>query len=85
METSYKTSTMGLFDYLNNTDDLMPKLVHLRENSKKLHSIVKKANKFSQKFCLNPVDKNALKTIKFFKKMKKIAKQEISWQICNKM
>ena len=47
----------------------MLKLVHLHESSKKLHSIVKEANKFSRELCLNPVDNNALKPIEFSKKL----------------
>ena len=54
----------------------MLKLVHLHENSKKLHSIVKEANKFPRELCLNPVDNNALKPIKFSKRLEKIAKHE---------
>ena len=49
LETFYKSSTIELFHYLSNTEDWMLKLVHLHENSKKLHSIVKEANKFSRK------------------------------------
>ena len=87
LETFYKSSTIGLFHYLSNTEDRMLKLVHLYESSKKLHSIVKEANKFSRKLYLNLVDyNNALKPIEFSKRLKKIAKHEsmkrleISWQ-----
>ena len=85
-ETFYKSSTIGLFHYLSNTEDWMLKLVHLHENSRKLHSIVKEANNFSRELCLNPVDNNALKPIEFSKRLEKIAKHEsmkrleISWQ-----
>ena len=86
LETLYKSSTIRLFHYLSNTEDWMLKLVHLHKISKKLHSIVKEANKFSRELCLNPVDNNALKPIEFSKRLEKIAKHEsmkrleISWQ-----
>ena len=60
----------------------MLKLVHLHKNSKKLHSIVKEANKFSRELCLNPVYKNALKPIEFSKGLKNIAKHES--MVCKK-
>ena len=34
LETFYKSSTIGLFHYLSNTEDWVVKLVHLYENSK---------------------------------------------------
>ena len=76
LENFYKSPTIGLFHYLSNTEDWMLKLVHLYENSKKLHAIVKEANKFSRELCLNPVDNNALKPIEFSKRLEKIAKHE---------
>ena len=52
LETFYKSSSIELFYYLSNTENWMLKLVHLHENSKKLHSIVKEVNKFFQELCL---------------------------------
>ena len=74
LENFYKSSTIGLFHYLSNTEDWVLKLVHLRESSKKLHSIVKETNKFPRELCLNPVDNNALKPIEFSKRLKKNCK-----------
>ena len=69
LETFYKSSTIGFYHYLSNTEDWMFKLVHSHESSKKLHSIVKEANKFSRELCLKPVDNNALKPIEFSKRL----------------
>ena len=41
LELSYKTSTVGLSQYLRNSQDWMIKLVTSHENTKKLHSIIK--------------------------------------------
>ena len=96
LETLYKSSTIGLFHHLSNTEDWMLKLVHLRESSRKLHSTVKEANKFPWELCLNPLDNNALKPTEFSKSLKKItwkyekarnklAKKTSAWKVCNKM
>ena len=48
LELSYKTSTIGLLQYLDLTNDWMLQLVRVHENSKWSHSIVKESRKFSQ-------------------------------------
>ena len=48
LELSYKTSTIGLLQYLDVTNDWMLQLVRVHENSKRSHSIVKESRKFSQ-------------------------------------
>ena len=40
LELSYKTSTIGLYRYLENTQDWMVKLVNLHEQDKMLHSVI---------------------------------------------
>ena len=47
LELSYKTSTIGLLQYLDLTNDWMLQLVRVHENSKRSHSIVKESRKFS--------------------------------------
>ena len=51
LELSYKTSTIGLLQYLDLTNDWMLQLVRVHENSKRSHSVVKESNKFSQELC----------------------------------
>ena len=41
LEVSYKTTTIGLAEYLGNSDDWTLQLVNLHENTKKLHSVFK--------------------------------------------
>ena len=48
LELMYKTSTIGLYQYLSNSNDWILQLVNQHENSKKLHSVVKEANKFTR-------------------------------------
>ena len=48
LELSYKTSTIGLLQYLDLTNDWMLQLVRVHENSKRSPSIVKESRKFSQ-------------------------------------
>ena len=48
LELMYKTSTIGLSQYLSNSNDWILQLVNQHENSKKLHSVVKEANKFAR-------------------------------------
>ena len=48
LELSHKTSTIGLLQYLDLTNDWMLQLVRVHENSKRSHSIVKESRKFSQ-------------------------------------
>ena len=47
LELSYKTTTIGLKQYLESTKDWTLKLVHQHESRKKLYSVVKEGTKFS--------------------------------------
>ena len=52
LETSYKTTTIGMQKYLTVSNDWMIQLVHQHEENKKLHSIVKEARRFKREFGL---------------------------------
>ena len=52
LETSYKTTTIGMQKYLTVSNDWMIQLVHQHEDNKKLHSIVKEARRFKREFGL---------------------------------
>ena len=45
LELSYKTSVIGLNQYLDTTNDWMLQLVNRHKNSKKLHSVIKESEK----------------------------------------
>ena len=48
VELSYKTLTIGLYRYLNLSDDWMLQLALKHEKEKGSHSIVKEAKKFAR-------------------------------------
>ena len=50
LETSYKTTTIGMQKYLTVSNDWMIQLVRQHEENKKLHSIVKEARRFKREF-----------------------------------
>ena len=52
LELSYKTSTIGLFRYLNLSDDSMLQLALKHEKEKGSHSVVKEARKFAREIDL---------------------------------
>ena len=75
LELSYKTSTIGLCKYLENTQDWMLKLVNLHEQNKKLHSITKESHKFSRELELDlQNDEEGIPTV-IAKKIKQKAKE----------
>lgn len=76
LELTYKTSTIGLSQYLSHSDDWMIQLVNLHENSKKLHSVVKESNKYTRELDLEFENDNLLKPTEVAKKIKKKAKLE---------
>lgn len=76
LELSYKTSTIGLSSYLNNTPDWMLQIVCRYENSKKLHSVTKESAKFSRELQLEVVNDNLLSPTEIACKTKKKAKNE---------
>ena len=48
IETTYKTTTIGLATYLEKSDDPLIKLVNQHEESRKSYSIKKHADKFKK-------------------------------------
>ena len=50
LELCYKTTTIGLYNYLTKTKDWMLKLTLHHESSKKSHSVVKESMKFKREF-----------------------------------
>ena len=61
LETSYKTTTIGMQKYLTVSNDWMIQLVRQHEKNKKFHSIVKEARRFKREFELeneNTVNEN---------------------------
>ena len=53
LELSYKTSTIGLFQYLNLSDDCMLQLALKYEKEKGSHSVVKEAREFAREIDLD--------------------------------
>ena len=47
LELTYKTSTIGLYRYLDLSQDWMMRKVFQHESQKKLHSVVKEGRKFA--------------------------------------
>ena len=76
IELSYKTSTIGLSNYLDNTEDWMLQLVNRHENSKKLHSVTKESDKYSRELDLELEVDNLLWPTEIARKSKKKAKHE---------
>ena len=86
LELSYKTSVIGLRQYLDTTNDWMLQLVNRHEHSKKLHSILKESDHFSQELNVNTETDNLLTPTENARKTKKMAKNaglkqlESRWQ-----
>ena len=76
LEQSYKTTTIGLSEYLDKTEDWLLQLVNVHENSKKLHSVLKEAAKLSRQLELdiNNENDNHLQPTEATRKTKKAAK-----------
>ena len=74
LELSYRTSTIGLVQYLDNTNDWMLQLVNLHENEKKLHSVTKESKKFSRELSLEIENDNFLPPTENVRKTKKTVK-----------
>ena len=53
LELTYKTSTIGLFRYLDLSQDWMMQRVFQHESRKKLHSVVKEGRKFANELDLD--------------------------------
>ena len=76
LELSYKTSTTGLFRYLNLSDDWMLQLA-LKHEKKGLHSVVK-AKKFAREIDLDLETEfdGEMKNTENAQKLKRIAKEK---------
>ena len=76
LEMSYKTTTIGLAEYLGNSDDWTLQLVNLHENTKKLHSVFKEPAKVSRQLDLEIKNGNHshLKPTELARRTKKTAK-----------
>ena len=77
LETSYKTTAIGMQKYLTVSNDWMIQLVRQHEGNKKLHSIVKEARRFKREFELeneNTVNED-LPATKQAKHLKQCAKK----------
>ena len=74
LQLSHKTSTIGLFQYLNNTHDWMLQMVNLHESTKKLHFVKKESDKFSRELELEIDNDNPLKPTEIARKSKKLNK-----------
>ena len=78
LELSYKTSTIGLFRYLNLSDDWMLQLALKHEKEKGSHSVVKGAREFLREMDLdleNEFD-GEMKNMENARKLKRIAKEK---------
>ena len=78
LELSYKTSTIGLFRYLNLSDDWMLQLALKHEKEKGPHSVVKEAKTFVREIDLDLETQfdGEMKNIENAQKLKRIAKEK---------
>ena len=90
-EISYKTTTIGLAEYLDNSDDWMLQRANPHENTKKLHSIFKESAKFSRQLDLeiNNGNHSHLKPTENHKKLWtetteiKVTRKTPPWTVCS--
>ena len=78
LELSYKTSTIGLFRYLNLSDDWMLQLALKHEKEKGSHSVVKEAREFAREIDLDLETEfdGEMKNRKNVRKLKRIAEDK---------
>ena len=77
IETTYKTTTIGLATYLEKSDDPLLKLVNQHEESRKSHSIIKYADKFEKELSVKEISrKNNESVTKLAKRVKQHAKSQ---------
>ena len=78
LELSYETSTIGLFQYLNLSDDWMLQLALKHEKEKGSHSVVKEAKKFVSEIDLDLETgfDGEMKNTENAQKLKRIAKEK---------
>ena len=85
IETTYKTTTIGLAKYLEKSQDPFLKLVNLHEEKKKSYSIMSYAAKFKQELNLNDIEeKNNESVTNLAKRVKQHAKSKALDRIKNK-
>ena len=78
LELSYKTSTIGLFRYMNSSDDWMLQLALKHEKEKGSHSVVKEAREFAREIDLDLETEfdGEMKNRKNVRKLKRIAEDK---------
>ena len=78
LELSYKTSTIGLFRYLNSSDDWMLQLALKYEREKGSHSVVKEAKTFAREIDLDLETEfdGEMKNTENTQRLKRIAKEK---------
>ena len=78
LELSYKTSPIGLFQYLNLSDDWMLQLALKHEKEKGSHSVVKEAKEFVHEIDLHLETEfnGEMKNMENAQKLKRIAKEK---------
>ena len=78
LELSYKTSAIGLFRFLNLSDDWKLRLALKHEKEKSSHSVVKKAREFAYEIDLDLETEfdGDMKNTENARKLKRIAKEE---------
>ena len=78
LELSYKTSTIGLFRYLNLSDDWMLQLALKHEKEKGSHSVIKEAREFAREIDLDLQTEfdGEMKIMENARKLKRIAKEK---------
>ena len=78
IETTYKTTTIGLAKYLEKSQDPFLKLVNLHEEKKKSYSIMSYAAKFKQELNLNEIEEKYNESMtKLAKRVKQHAKSKV--------
>ena len=58
LQLSYKTTIIGLSEYLDNSNDWMLQLASIHENSNELHSVLKESAQFSRQLNLDMNNRN---------------------------
>ena len=78
LQLSSKTSTIGLFRYLNLSDDWMLQLALKHEKEKGSHSVVKEAKKFAREIDLDLETEfdGEMKNTENARKLKRIAEEK---------
>ena len=85
IELSYKTTTVGMKEYLECCNDWMLRLVYQHESTKKLHATIKEAEKFLNELNVtqNPIYED-LPATKLAKRLKTVAKRNGQKQLAER-